>query len=311
MRKLLLQFITLLSITAMWSQQEVQYTQYMYNMSTINPAYTTGNIGTTNLGAIFRTQWVGVTGAPKSTNLFAHAPINENVEVGLTFVNDNIGDIVKENNLFADFAYKLNLEEYGFLSFGLKAGMSFFNVDFSNLELESGSMFVDPNFSENINQSNFNAGVGVYYNTDNYYVGLSIPFLLKSDHYINQNGKYQNIQKPHFYLTGGYVFDINEEFKLKPSMLVKAVNGAPISVDINANVLYQNRLEFGLGYRIDDGVIGMVNFGITPELRLGYAYDYTLSNLDAFSSGSHEFLLLYNIDSFNFNKGFDKSPRFF
>lgn len=293
----------------MWSQQEVQYTQYMYNMSTINPAYTTGNIGVYNLGALYRTQWVGVTGAPKSANLFAHTPINENVEVGLTYVNDNIGDIVKQNNLFADFAYKLNLEEYGYLSFGLKAGMSFFNVDLTSLELESGSL--DPNFSENINQSNFNVGAGIYYNTDNYYVGISVPYILNSDHSIDENGTYQNVQRAHFYFTGGYVFDINQSFKLKPSVMARTVKGAPISLDLNANVLYEDRLEFGLGYRINDGIIGMVNFGITPELRLGYAYDYTISNLDTFSSGSHEFFLLYNLDSFNFNRGFDKSPRFF
>lgn len=309
MKKILLQLITLLTATLMWSQQDVQYTQYMYNMSVINPAYTTGNIGVYNLGLLYRAQWVNVVGAPKSTNLFAHTPINEQIEVGLSYVNDNIGDIVKENNLFADFAYKLNLEEYGNLSFGLKTGVSFFNVDFTNLDFESG--MTDPNFSENINQANFNLGAGIYYNTDKYYVGFSVPYLLKSDHSITEDGNYQNIQKPHFYLTGGYVIDINETFKVKPAFMAKAVNGAPIALDLTANVLYQNRLEFGIGYRLEDAVIGMVNFGITPELRLGYAYDYTLSNLDVFSSGSHEFFLLYNLDSFNLNRGFDKSPRFF
>jgi len=309
MKKILLQLITLLTVTLMWSQQDVQYTQYMYNMSVINPAYTTGNIGVYNMGLLYRTQWANVTGAPKSTNLFAHTPINEQIEVGLSFVNDNIGDIVKENNLFADFAYKLDLEEHGNLSFGLKTGVSFFNVDFTNLDFESG--MTDPNFSENINQSNFNLGAGIYYNTDKFYVGFSVPYLLKSDHAISEDGSYQNIQKPHFYLTGGYVIDVNEAFKVKPAFMAKAVNGAPIALDLTANVLYQNKLEFGVGYRLEDAIIGMVNFAITPELRIGYAYDYTLSNLDAFSSGSHEFFLLYNLDSFNLNRGFDKSPRFF
>ncbi|MFD1293533.1 type IX secretion system membrane protein PorP/SprF [Lutibacter holmesii] len=309
MRKILLQILTFFTITLTWSQQEVQYTQYMYNMSTINPAYTTDNIGFYNFGALYRTQWVGVTGAPKSTNLFAHTPINENIEVGLTYVNDNIGDIVKQNNLFADFAYKLNLESYGNLSFGLKAGISFFNVDLTSIDLESD--ILDPNFTENINHSNFNIGAGIYYNTNNYYIGISVPYMLNSKHSVDENGSYQNLQRAHFYFTGGYVFNINESFKLKPSVMARAVKGSPISLDLNANVLYEERLEFGLGYRINDGIIGMVNFGITPELRLGYAYDYTISNLDTFSSGSHEFFLLYNLDSFNFNRGFDKSPRFF
>lgn len=310
MRKIFLQLITFFTATVMWAQQEVQYTQYMYNMSVINPAYSTGTIGVYNLGALYRTQWVGVKGAPTSTNLFAHTPINEHVEVGFTFVNDNIGNIVKENNIFADFAYNLNLEEYGNFSFGLKAGASFFNVDFSSLDLESGFV-TDPNFAENINQANFNFGAGVYYNTEKYYIGFSIPYILKSNYFISENGQYQNIQKPHFYFTGGYVFDINENLKLKPAFMAKAVNGAPISLDLTTNILFQNRFEVGIGYRLEDAVMGIINFGITPQLRIGYAYDYTLSNLDAFSSGSHEFILLYNLDSFYLNKGFDKSPRFF
>lgn len=311
MRKLFLQLITLFSATLMWSQQDAQYTQYMYNMSIINPAYTTQTIGVYNMGALYRTQWVGVVGAPTTANIFAHTPINEKVEVGISFINDNIGNIIKENNLFADFAYRLDLEESGNLSFGLKTGVSFFNADFTGLNLESGSIATDPNFSENINQTNFNLGAGVYYNTDNFYIGFSVPYILKSNYYITGNGKYQNIQKPHFYLTGGYVFDINEDFKFKPAFIAKAVNGAPMSFDLTANVLFQNRLELGVAYRFDDAVSGLVNFGITPELRIGYAYDYTVSNLNPFSYGSHEIMLLYNLDSFNLNKGFDKSPRFF
>ncbi|RXP46614.1 type IX secretion system membrane protein PorP/SprF [Lutibacter sp. HS1-25] len=311
MKKIFIQFITLFTATVLWSQQDVQYTQYMYNMSVINPAYTTGTLGVYNLGALYRTQWVGVKGAPTSTNIFAHTPINEQIEVGFTFVNDNIGNIVKENNIFADFAYKLNLEEYGQLSFGLKAGASFFNADLTSLNLESGSGNTDPNFSENIQESKFNIGAGVFYNKDNYYVGFSVPYILNEKHYINENGRYENLKKAHFYLTGGYVFDINSEFKLKPSFMAKAVNGAPIALDLNANVLYQDRLELGVGYRLNDAVVGMVNFGVTPKLRIGYAYDYTLAKLQAFSSGSHEFLLLYNLDQFNLNNGFDKSPRFF
>ena len=93
--------------------------------------------------------------------------------------------------------------------------------------------------------------------------------------------------------------------------MVKTVKGAPISVDITANVLYDNRIEFGLGYRIEDAFSGMASFKATPELRVGYAYDHTLSNLGPFSSGSHELFVLYNLDILNLNRGFDKSPRFF
>ena len=311
MKKIIFQIITLLSTTLIWSQQGVQYTQYMHNMSVINPAYTTDNIGTVNMGALHRTQWVGVAGAPKSSNIFAHTPINDKIEVGFSLINDNVGDVVKENNLYADFAYKLDLEENGNLSFGLKTGITFFDVNFNGFVLESGDVFSDPDFADNINQSFFNIGAGVYYNTDNYYVGLSIPNILKSNHLDRNNGKYQGTEQAHVYLTGGYVFEINDLFKLKPAFMAKTVKGSPISLDVTANVLYDNKVVFGLGYRIEDAFNGMVNFRASPELRIGYAYDHTISNLGPFSSGSHELFILYDLDILNLNKGFDKSPRFF
>ncbi len=300
-----------MSTNLMLSQQDAQYTQYMYNMSVINPAYTTNNIGVVKIGALHRSQWVGVIGSPKSSNLFVHTPLNEKIEVGFSLINDNIGDVVKENNLYADFAYKLDLEEYGNLSFGLKAGVTFFDVNFNGFVLESGDVFTDPDFTDNINQSFFNMGVGIYYNTDNYYIGLSIPTILNAKHLDRNNGKYQGTEQAHVFLTGGYVININDQFRLKPAFMAKAVKGAPISIDLTANIIYQDRVEFGIGYRLEDAFSGMVNFGITPELRIGYAYDHTLSNLGPFSSGSHELFVLYDINLFNINNGFDKSPRFF
>jgi type IX secretion system PorP/SprF family membrane protein len=311
MKNILISFIALITTVAVWSQQDAQYTQYMYNMSVINPAYTTDNIGVVNLGALHRTQWVGANGAPKSSNIFAHTPLNENIEVGFSLVNDNIGEVVKENNLYADFAYKLNLEENGQLSFGLKAGVTFFDVNFNGFVLESGDVFTDPDFAENINQSFFNVGAGVYYNTENYYVGLSIPAILNAKHLDRNNGKYQGTEEAHTYLTGGYVFEINDLFKFKPAFMAKVVKGAPISFDLTANVLFDNKVEFGVGYRLEDAFSGMVNFKATPELRIGYAYDHTISNLGPFSSGSHELFILYDLNIFGLNKGYDKSPRFF
>lgn len=311
MKNILITFIALLTTVVMWSQQDAQYTQYMYNMSVVNPAYTTGNIGIVNMGALHRTQWVGVNGAPKSSNIFVHTPINENVEVGFSLVNDNIGDVVKQNDLYADFAYKLDLEENGQLSFGLKAGVTFFDVNFNGFVLESGDVFTDPDFAENINQSFLNFGAGVYYNTENYYIGLSVPAILNAKHLDRNNGKYQGTEQAHTYLTGGYVFEINELFKFKPAFMAKAVKGSPISLDLTANVLFDNKVEFGVGYRLEDAFSGMVNFKATPELRIGYAYDHTISNLGPFSSGSHEVFILYDLNILGLKKGYDKSPRFF
>jgi type IX secretion system PorP/SprF family membrane protein len=311
MKKQLIQFILVMWATCLWSQQDAQYTQYMYNMSVINPAYTTGNSGVVSLGALHRTQWVGVIGAPKTSTIFGHTPINEKIEVGFSLINDNIGDIVKENNLFADFAYKLDLEENGMLSFGLKAGITLFDVNFSGFALESGDVFTDSEFNESINQSFFNMGVGIYYNTDNYYIGLSIPTILKAKHLDQNNGQYQGTEQAHIFLTSGYVFKINEEFKLKPAFMAKGVKGAPLSIDLTANVLYNDKVEFGIGYRLEDSFSGLINFRITNNLRLGYAYDHTISNLGPFSSGSHELFILCDLDLLNGNRSYHKSPRFF
>ncbi|REE80467.1 type IX secretion system PorP/SprF family membrane protein [Lutibacter oceani] len=311
MKKIILNSIALLTSILLWSQQDAQYTQYMYNMSVINPAYTTDAAGIINIGGLYRTQWIGVIGAPKSSNLFLHTPINDKIEIGFSLINDNIGDIVKENNVSFDFAYKLDLEEHGNLSFGLKTGVTFFDVNFNDFELESGDVFTDADFSNNINQSFFNIGAGLYFNTDHYYLGISIPNILKSQHLNRNNGKYQGTELPHIFLTSGYVFEINDFIKLKPAFMLKGVNGAPLTLDLTANILYDNRLEFGIGYRFNDAFTGLFNIRATPELRIGYAYDYTTSNLGPFSSGSHELFILYDFDIYKLNKGFDISPRFF
>jgi type IX secretion system PorP/SprF family membrane protein len=311
MKNLTLKLVVLLAPLMLWAQQDAQYTQYMYNMSVINPGYTTDNFGVLTLGGLHRSQWSGVVGAPYSSNLFAHIPLNNNIEVGASIINDNIGDVVKENNLFFDVAYKLNLEELGTISFGIKTGFTLFDVNFNGFSLESGDVFTDPDFETNINKTFFNFGTGVYYNTENYYVGFSIPNILNSKHLDRNNGKYQGTENAHVYVTGGYVFDLNDQFKIKPAFMMKSVKGSPIALDITANVLYNNKVEFGLGYRIEDALSGMVNFSVTPEFRIGYAYDHTISNLGPFSTGSHEIILLYNLFISNLNKGFEKSPRFF
>ena len=234
------------------------------------------------------------------------------MEVGISFVNDNIGDVVKENNIFVDYAYVLKLNETSKLSFGLKAGFTFFNTNFSDFQLQSGNNTTDIAFNENISKTFPNVGLGTFYFTDNYYVGLSAPNLFTTKLIENENGiASTGVQDIHFFLTGGYVFTLNEKLKLKPAFMAKAVKGAPLSVDLSANVLINNRIEAGLGYRLDDAITGLVNFKVTPDLRIGYAYDYTTSNLGNYNSGSHEIMVLFDFDFLNIKKGFDRSPRFF
>ncbi len=308
MKKILL-FINFLFYLSVAAQQDPEYTHYMYNMSVVNPAYATGVPAMMNFGGLYRTQWVGAVGAPKTFTFFAHSAITERIEAGLSFISDDIGDgAKKENNVNADFAYILKLGGQNKLSLGLKAGFSSIQSNFN------GFRFTDPQtdfaFAENINATKPNIGVGAYYFRDNLYVGLSVPNLLKSKYIQEKSGiNAFGSEEIHTFLTAGYVFQLNDALKLKPAFMSKFVKGAPITLDVTANVLYNEKFEFGAAYRIDDSVSALFNINVTPTLRVGYAYDYTLTNFGQFNSGTHEIMLLFDLDLLG--KGFDKSPRFF
>lgn len=303
----------LLSFEGM-AQQDPQYTQYMYNMSIINPGYATDS-GDMNFGALYRAQWVGSEGGPTTGTFFAHSPLAKKVEAGLSVVHDEIGDVVKETSVYADFAYVLKVNEKNKISFGLKAGATFFSTNFDGFIYSDD--LPDPAFANNTSKVFPNIGVGTFYFGENYYVGLSSPNLLTTKHLERDQGIVRTgVEAIHYFITGGYVFNLNENLKYKPAFMARAISGgAPLAFDITSNFLINNKFEVGAGYRVGDAVSGLVNFRISPVLRVGYAYDYTLSNLGRFSSGSHEIMVLFDIgknkDKKDDNSGYDKSPRFF
>ncbi|WP_276975835.1 type IX secretion system membrane protein PorP/SprF [Flavobacterium filum] len=306
---LLLTWMGLISIQSL-AQQDPQYTQYMYNMSVLNPAYATDNPDVINFGALYRAQWVGSEGGPTTGTFFAHSPIAKKVEMGLSIIHDQIGDVVKETNAYVDFAYVLKLNENQKLSFGLKAGATFFSTNFNGFVYSDD--LPDPAFANNLSKVFPNIGVGTFYFGENYYLGLSSPNLIKSTHLERQDGIIRNgVEEMHFFFTGGYVFNLNENLKFKPAFMSKAVSGAPMSFDVTGNFLINNVFEIGAGYRWDDSVSGLVNFKVSPSVRIGYAYDYTLSNLGRFNSGSHEIMILFDLNKKGSMNGYDKSPRFF
>jgi type IX secretion system PorP/SprF family membrane protein len=282
----------------------------MYNMSVINPGYATDDAEVINFGALYRAQWVGSEGGPTTGTFFAHSPIAKKVEMGISVVHDEIDDVVKESNVYVDFAYVLKLNESNKLSFGIKGGATFYSTNFNGF-IYSDEL-PDPAFAENLSKTFPNIGVGAFYFGENYYLGLSSPNLLKSKHLEKQDGVIATgVEEIHYFFTGGYVFNLNDNLKFKPAFMTKAVAGAPMSLDLTANFLINNVFELGAGYRWDDSVSGLVNFKITPSLRIGYAYDYTLSNLGKFNTGSHEIMLLFDLNKKGKANGYDKSPRFF
>lgn len=296
--------LAILSINFIYSQQDPQYTQYMYNMHIVNPAYA-GSEGTLNIGLLHRTQWVGLDGAPKTTVAAINAPIKKNIGLGLSVFADEIGP-VKEQNAFVDVSYTIQTSDYGNLAFGLKGGFTFLDAQLSTLDL--GDDIPDDVFDNDINDSYANFGAGAFYYTDHFYAGLSMPNMLNQFHLNRKGGVISSAsEKMHYYLTSGYVFEMNDNLKLKPSVLLKGVEGAPLSIDLAGNVLINNKFELGVSWRIDDSLNALMNIEVANGFRIGYAYDYTLSNLGDFNSGSHEVILLITIS--NSRNGL--SPRFF
>jgi len=292
------------------AQQDPHYTQYMYNMNIMNPAYA-GSKESLSVGLLYRAQWVEIEGAPKTGTLSIHSPVGKNVGLGLSAITDKIGP-VEENNVYADFSYTLNLGGEHRLAFGIKAGATFHKV---GLFSDIGNGFVpdpdDPAFSENSSNTYLNLGSGLFYYNQKFYAAFSVPNMLKSKHLdVTQNGQEYEFgsEVQHYFLTAGYVFDLSENTKFKPSFMMKSSFNTPTSVDVSANVLFFNKFELGATYRLEDSFGGMINFAITPSIRVGYAYDHIVSDLNVTTPASHEFMLLFDL---NFSKKISISPRFF
>jgi len=304
MKKLYIILVFLFAIQ-MQAQQDPQYTQYMYNMNVVNPAYA-GSFDGIAIGALYRSQWVGLDGAPKTGTVTIHAPVGEKIGLGLSLINDEIGP-VRETNAYADFSYTLQLGGGNTkLALGIKAGATFHNIGLIDLERID---LVDPLLEENINEVSPNVGAGLYlYQPDRYYVSVSMPNMLNSVHLDAANGRQIGSETQHLFAAAGYVFSLSDNFKLKPHGLLKFAFDAPLSFDVNANVFMYDVVEVGVGYRLDDSFSGMVNFMITPNLRIGYAYDSIQSELNYSTNASHEIFI--NFD-FSFTKKVSRSPRYF
>ncbi|MCF6131346.1 PorP/SprF family type IX secretion system membrane protein [Flavobacterium wongokense] len=306
MKKIYFIAILALAINELRAQQDPHYTQYMYNMSVMNPAYA-GSKESMSGGLLYRAQWVGLDGAPTTGTFFLHSPVGRNVGLGLSVVSDKIGP-VEETNIYGDFSYTLNLGGEHRLAFGLKAGATMHKIDFETIypTLPQPST-LDPFYASNPNTTFLNIGSGVFYYTDHYYLAFSVPNMLKSK-YLDFNGREYGTDVIHYFLTGGYVFDLNPNLKFKPSAMVKSSVDAPTSFDLSANFKMYDKLELGATYRLEDSFGAMVNFAITPNLTIGYAYDHVVSDLKVVAPASHEVMLLFDL---NFPKKVSQSPRYF
>ena len=306
MKKILLTaLVALVGFVDAFAQQDPHYTQYMYNMNVINPAYA-GNKDALSLGLLYRKQWVEIEDAPTTGTFFVHSPVGKNVGLGLSVISDKIGP-VEENNIFGDFSYTLNLGGEHKLALGLKAGLTLHNIDFNRIYPTLPDVNDGVFAGVNPSSSSFNVGTGLFYYTEKYYVALSVPNMLKSK-YLDYSGTAYGSEVAHYFLTGGYVFDLTDNIKFKPFAMVKSAFNAPTSVDVSTNFMFNEKFEIGATYRLEDSFGAMVNYAITPSLRIGYAYDHIVSDLKVTTPASHEVILLFDV---NFSKKVSRSPRYF
>lgn len=287
------------------AQQDSQYTQYMYNTMMINPAYA-GSRDCTSIFALYRNQWVGLDGAPKTASLSFHTPFEEkHIGIGAGIYHESIGP-QSTNVVDVDFSYTLEFDESK-LAFGLKAAAGFYNFDRNKLNLLYPN---DASFEGKANTFLPNIGAGVFYYGEKYYVGFSIPYLLDTKTFSKTDErKITDInEKQHYNLMGGYVFDLSPDFKFKPAALMKMVSGSPLQVDLSANFMYDDRFVLGAAYRWSAAVSAMAGFQIDRNWFIGYAFDWETTKLSKYNNGSHEIFLRYE-----FVRDIQKiiSPRFF
>ena len=290
MKTRIITFITMLLAAVVYGQQDAQFTQYMYNTISINPAYA-GSRGVMSIFALHRTQWVGLDGAPTTNAASINTPIsNSNLGLGLSFVNDKIGP-TNENTISADLSYTIPTSENFKLSFGMKATANLFNLNVNKLNpVDQG----DPQFQNLRNVFTPNIGAGIYYHSDKAYLGLSVPNFIQTNRY-DDNEVVIFKEKMNYYLIGGYVFDLSNDIKFKPAFLTKLVKGSPLQVDASANFMFVEKVEVGVAYRWSAAMSAMVGFQVTDGMYIGYGYDLETTNLENYNSGSHEVFLRYEI----------------
>jgi type IX secretion system PorP/SprF family membrane protein len=292
--------------SALFAQQDPQFTQYMFNMLPLNPAYA-GSAERVSIKALSRHQWVGFDGAPTTQTLTIHSPVwHESLAIGGTLMRDSHGPVT-QYTFMADVAYRIFMGDAK-LAFGLQGGLNLLQGEYGSLNpLDPG----DQVFQQSVNtKADPQFGFGVMYYSDRGYIGLSAPKLLNTDFFETDSLAFVSEpgQKPHYLLSGGYVFDLGVYHKFKPTFLVKAVEGAPVSFDLSANFLFFEKFWLGAMYRHTDAVGLLAQYHLTNDLSVGYAYDYPLSTLRNYSGGSHEIMIGFQFG--NKVKGV-RSPRYF
>jgi type IX secretion system PorP/SprF family membrane protein len=309
MRKLFIVIQICIGVISANAQQDPMFTHYAYNTLAINPAYA-GTRDALTITGLHRSQWVDFDGAPITQTITGHTPIfNNKVGIGLSFMNDNIGP-TNTSSFYIDFSYKIKINDRAKLAFGLKSGLNFKKTDLTKLKTKELN---DPLFLEDIKSDLLpNFGFGLYYYTDKYYIGVSIPKLLENNFIENTVSGSTDLasEQKHYFIIGGAAFKLSDEITLKPTSFIKITNAAPIEADLTANFIFMDRFWVGVMYRTGDAMGALAGLNITEQLSVGYSFDWSMTNRTfKYNQGSHEIMVRYDF-IFKENK-IIRSPRYF
>lgn len=325
MKKILLQILLGFCPLLLKAQQEITYSQYMFNNLLVNPAYA-GYKEDINISLLNRNQWVGIKGAPNTQSIIADGAFfaNNNVGLGLTVFNDRIG-IQGQTAIMANYAYRLPVGDASRLSFGLGVGAIQFSLNSDKAIVDD---MTDPNFIGVQNHISPDARLGIYFNNDHFYAGISANNLLANA--LNKNNertRFIILPPIHMFLTVGAIFNVNNDVKAKPSLMLRDDPNGYGNLDLNASFLFKDALWIGASYRTSvdmwkttntlsptfqqNSLVGLVEVFVAKQFRVGYAYDYSLSDLNAYSSGSHEISLGFILGSNKYRNSALTTPRYF
>ncbi len=290
--------------SSIYSQQEALTTQYMFNGLSINPAMA-GSDDNLSVTGIIRSQWVGIDGAPNTQVFSIHSPMrSDNYALGLNVTHDKIA-VTGRTTIAPSYAYRLHFKNGAILSMGLQASIMNYNAGLTDLNPKDGT---DDVFTTDVNTWLLNFGFGAFYYTNKYYIGISAPMLLNSN-YSSSGDKISEAKLTrHYYLTAGYVFDLDKNYHLKPSLLVRYSEGTYLTADFNLNLYYKRYFGVGVSYRTNESISGLFELFINSQFMIGYAYDYILSDIQMATTGSHEIMINY---IFPYNEKRVVTPRYF
>ena len=300
MRKILATtLIFIITILKIHAQQDAFYSSYNNNLGSINPAFSIGNEGALRMGFIDRAQWLGFEDAPNTAELFLHYAFTDVSEGAITVQRDQLGKLINETTVSLDYSHNLFINPYSYFSLGLKVSATMFNSNLDGLMLESGHYTTDPNFLENPQKFFPNVGLGLFwYDEDyNYYLGLSVPNLFSAKYFNVEEKSYKyKIESPHIYITGGTLYELENDITFRPSFLLRYTERNPFTLDINGAFQFRDKFELGLSYSVGVSGSAFAAIKFNENWKLGYSFGMPTNKLFTQQFGSHEFYILYDIN---------------